>query len=62
MSKVAVWRWQERFMTSGVEGLLRDKSRPSRIPPLGAEVAARVVTLTTTMWLVKTGMLPATLR
>jgi transposase len=35
-------------MTAGVEGLLRDKTRPSRIPPLGAEVAARVVTLTTT--------------
>jgi transposase len=48
VSKVAVWRWQERFMTAGVEGLLRDKTRPSRIPPLGAEVAARVVTLTTT--------------
>ena len=43
VSKVAVWRWQERFMTAGVEGLLRDKTRPSRIPPLGAEVAARVV-------------------
>ena len=48
VSKVAVWRWQERFMVAGVEGLLRDKTRPSRIPPLGAEVAARVVTLTTT--------------
>ena len=33
-SKTAVWRWQERFMTEGVEGLLRDKTRPSRIPPL----------------------------
>ena len=48
VSKVAAWRWQERFMVAGVEGLLRDKTRPSRIPPLGAEVAARVVTLTTT--------------
>jgi transposase len=47
-SKVAVWRWQERFMTAGVAGLLRDKTRPSRIPPLGADVAARVVALTTT--------------
>jgi transposase len=47
-SKVAVWRWQERFMTAGVAGLLRDKTRPSRIPPLGAAVAARVVGLTTT--------------
>jgi transposase len=47
-SKVAVWRWQERFMTAGIAGLLRDKTRPSRIPPLGSEVTARVVTLTTT--------------
>lgn len=45
-SKVTVWRWQERFMRAGVEGLLRDKTRPSRLPPLGAEVAARVVALT----------------
>ena len=27
VSKVAVWRWQERFMTAGVAGLLRDKTR-----------------------------------
>src|SRR5215475_6012971 len=42
-SKTAVWRWQERYMTDGVAGLLRDKTRPSRIPPLGATVEARVV-------------------
>ena len=41
-----VWRWQERFMTAGVDRLLRDKSRPSRIPPLGAEIAERGVALT----------------
>jgi transposase len=46
-SKTAVWRWQERFMQAGVDGLLRDKTRPSRIPPLGPEVAERVVALTT---------------
>ncbi len=45
-SKPCVWRWQERFMTEGVDGLLRDKTRPSRIPPLGADVAERVVALT----------------
>ena len=27
-SKPCVWRWQERFMTDGVDGLLRDKTRP----------------------------------
>ena len=40
-SKVTVWRWQERFMRSGVTGLLRDKTRKSRIPPLPASVHAR---------------------
>ena len=24
-SKVTVWRWQERFMAQGVDGLLRDR-------------------------------------
>jgi hypothetical protein len=47
-SKTCVWHWQERFMQEGFEGLLRDKTRPSRIPPLGADVAARVVALTQT--------------
>jgi len=47
-SKTCVWRWQERFMEEGVDGLLRDKTRPSRIPPLGSEVAERVVALTLT--------------
>jgi transposase len=46
ISKTAVWRWQERFMTAGVAGLLRDKTRPSRIPPLGTEVEQRVVACT----------------
>jgi len=45
-SKTCVWRWQERFMKEGIAGLLHDKTRPSRIPPLGPEVAARVVALT----------------
>jgi transposase len=45
-SKTCVWRWQERFAAEGVDGLLRDKTRPSRIPPLGPEVAERVVALT----------------
>lgn len=46
VSKTAVWRWQERFMAEGVDGLLRDKTRPSRIAPLGPEIADRVVALT----------------
>ena len=47
-SKTCVWRWQERFMTEGFDGLLRDKTRPSRVPPLGADVTERVVALTLT--------------
>ena len=45
-SKTCVWRWQERFIEKGFDGLLRDKTRPSRIKPLGAEAAERVVALT----------------
>src|SRR5437868_1371020 len=47
-SKTCVWRWQERFMQEGYDGLLRDKTRPSRIPPLGSDIAERVVMLTQT--------------
>jgi transposase len=47
-SKTCVWRWQERFMEEGVDGLLRDKTRPLRVAPLGPEVAERVVALTLT--------------
>jgi len=47
-SKTCVWRWQERFAAEGVDGLLRDKTRPPGIPPLAPEVAERVVALTFT--------------
>jgi transposase len=47
-SKTCVWRWQERFMQAGVDGLLRDKTRPSRIAPLGQDIPERVVALTLT--------------
>jgi transposase len=43
-TKTCVWRWQERFVEEGFEGLLRDKTRPSRIKPLGAEVAEHIGT------------------
>ena len=45
-SKTCVWRWQERFASDGFDGLLRDKTRPSRIKPLGEDVAARIVAMT----------------
>ena len=46
VSKTVVWRWQDRFVQEGVDGLLRNKTRPARIPRLGPEAAARVVALT----------------
>ena len=45
-SKTCVWRWQERFTSEGFEGLLRDKTRPSRIKKLDPSIAERVVALT----------------
>jgi transposase len=45
-AKTTVWRWQERFMTDGVAGLLHDKTRPSRIPPLSPAIERSVVTRT----------------
>src|SRR5512135_700475 len=45
-AKPSVWRWQERFMTDGVDGLLCDKTRPSRIPPLEQAIIDRVIALT----------------
>jgi transposase len=45
-SKTCVWRWQERFADEGVDGLLRDKTRPSRIAPLEQSVINNVISLT----------------
>ena len=61
VSKTVVWRWQERYMTEGIEGLLRDKTRPSRIPPLGPEVEEKGVfrTLTPPLGEVTHWMAPA---
>jgi hypothetical protein len=45
-SKTCVWRWQERFAAEGFEGLLHDKTRPSRIQKLDTAIAERIVALT----------------
>jgi hypothetical protein len=45
-AKTVIWRWQARFGEEGAAGLWRDKTRPSRIPPLSPEVAERVVAMT----------------
>jgi transposase len=48
VSRPTVWRWQQRFAESGVEGLLRDKTRKPGKAPIAAETVARVVALTDT--------------
>src|SRR2546421_1648705 len=48
VSRPTVWRWQQRFAESGVEGLLRDKTRKPGKAPLAAETTAQVVALTCT--------------
>jgi transposase len=45
-SKTCVWRWQERYMAEGVDGLLRDKTRPPGIAPLETTLVDKVVALT----------------
>ena len=45
-SKTCVWRWQERFMTEGVDGLLREKTRPPGIPRTADTKIDEVVRLT----------------
>jgi transposase len=45
-AKTTVWRWQERFMAEGVDGVLRDKTRPPGKPPVPDERAGNVVEMT----------------
>ena len=45
-SKPSVWRWQERYLAEGVDGLLRDKPRGPGKAPLGEEVIALVLSKT----------------
>jgi transposase len=45
-SKPCVWRWQERYLDEGVEGLARDKTRPPGIAPLADDVRRAVLTKT----------------
>ena len=45
-AKTTVWRWQARFMVEGVEGLLRDKTRPPGRAPVADDRAAAIVAMT----------------
>ena len=45
-TKRTAYRWRDRYLAQGVEGLRRDATRPGRKPPLSAAVIARVVHMT----------------
>jgi transposase len=45
-SKPTVWRGPERYLEEGVAGLRRDKTRPSRVPPLPRETRLKVIAKT----------------
>jgi Homeodomain-like domain len=46
VSRPAVWRWQARYAQAGVDGLLRDKTRPPGRAPVPIETMAQVLALT----------------
>src|SRR5581483_324132 len=46
-SKPCVWRWQERYIAEGVDGLIRDKTRPPGREPLSRKVRLKVLAKTT---------------
>ena len=46
VSRPTVWRWQKRYGETGVDGLLRDKTRPPGRPPLPVQTVAKVLALT----------------
>jgi len=45
-SLLTVRRWRRRYMAKGVDGLLKDATRPSRVKPLTAEKIKQVVHMT----------------
>lgn len=45
-SKPTVWRWQARYLDEGIAGLKRDKTRPSRVPPLPRATRLKVIAMT----------------
>ena len=46
VSRPAVWRWQQRYGEEGIDGLLRDKTRPPGKRPLSPATIAKVLVLT----------------
>ena len=45
-SLLTVRRWRNRYVAEGADGLLKDTTRPSRVPPLAQEKIKQVVHMT----------------
>ena len=45
-SLLTVRRWRQRYLAKGVDGLLKDATRPSRVKPLSPEKIKQVVHMT----------------
>lgn len=41
-----VGRWRQRYAMSGLAGILKDKTRPGRIPPVGRSTRSHIVKMT----------------
>jgi transposase len=48
MDRGKVGRWRKRYAEQGLDGILKDKSRPGRIPPIPSKVKSRIIGLTLT--------------
>jgi transposase len=44
--KMKVGRWRQRYANAGLAGILKDKSRPGRIPPVASATRKRIIKLT----------------
>ena len=49
-TKRTAYRWRDRYVAQGLEGLKRDASRPGRKKPLSAAMIERVVHMTGDRW------------
>ncbi len=45
-AKKTAYRWRDRYIQRGIEGLPRDATRPGRMKPLASATIARVVDMT----------------
>jgi transposase len=43
-----IGRWRQRYAKMGLDGILKDKTRPGRIPPISASLRSRIIKMTLT--------------